>query len=49
MIVEIGSKYSGPPLDRPCLRHLPQGWVLEEAKQPWWLWLAHGLLRLIRG
>lgn len=30
--VVIGSKYSGPVLDRPCLRQLPRGWVLEETK-----------------
>jgi hypothetical protein len=26
----IGSKYDGPPLDRPCLRKLPSGWVIED-------------------
>lgn len=30
--VVIGSKYNGPVLDRPCLRQLPRGWVLEETK-----------------
>ena len=25
----IGSKYTGPELDRPCLRRLPRGWVLD--------------------
>lgn len=36
----IGSKYNGPSLDKPCLRRLPIGWVLEEARRapmvPWW-------------
>ena len=26
---QIGSKYSGPHLDRSPLRQMPQGWVLE--------------------
>lgn len=26
---EIGSKYEGPVLDKPCLRQLPSGWILE--------------------
>lgn len=30
--VAIGSRYNGPVLDRPCLRQLPRGWVLEETK-----------------
>ena len=25
----IGSRYNNPPLDRPALRRLPAGWVLE--------------------
>jgi len=25
----IGSRYDGPPLDRPALRQLPAGWELE--------------------
>ena len=29
----IGSKYTGEPLDRPCLRQLPRGWVLEETEE----------------
>lgn len=35
---QIGSKYTGPDYDRPCLRQLPSGWVLEEAQAPapWW-------------
>jgi hypothetical protein len=31
---QIGSKYNGPSLDRPCLRVMPPGWVLEEARTP---------------
>lgn len=26
---EIGSRYTGPALDRPCLRQLPREWHLE--------------------
>lgn len=37
---EIGSKYEGPCYDRPALRKLPPGWVLEETLSdvpaPWW-------------
>ena len=29
----IGSKYVGPPLDRPALRRLPDGWQLENAPE----------------
>lgn len=46
----IGSRYTGPSLDRPSLRQLPPGWLLEETKQDqrravWyrcrrWLWIA---------
>lgn len=38
--VEIGSKYDGPCFDKPCLRRLPIGWVLEGSIKPdrfrWW-------------
>jgi hypothetical protein len=27
---QIGSKYNGPPLDRPALRQLPHGWIVED-------------------
>lgn len=30
--VEIGSKYDGPVLDRPCLRQMPREWTLEETR-----------------
>ena len=49
MKIEIGSKYEGPPLDRPCLRQLPRGWVLEESREPWWLWCLRFVVRLLRG
>lgn len=35
----IGSRYTGPSFDRPALRRLPTGTVLEEASKPlpaWW-------------
>ena len=35
----IGSKYHGPDFQRPSLRQLPRGWVLEETranKYRWW-------------
>lgn len=33
--VVIGSKYDGPPYDRPALRRLPAGWVLSvETEEP---------------
>ena len=31
--VQIGSKYEGPPLDRPVLRQLPRHWILEDARE----------------
>ena len=29
----IGSKYTGPALDRPALRRLPAGWELEQERE----------------
>lgn len=47
---QIGSRYTGQSLDRPSLRRLPSGWVLEETLQDqhnlasWrvrrWIWIA---------
>lgn len=40
----IGSRYEGPRLDRPALRQLPSGWVIEEARKPipaWWRFWAN--------
>lgn len=31
--IQIGSKYEGPAFDRPALRQLPPGWVLDEPKR----------------
>ena len=33
MKVNIGSRYEGIPFDRPSLRQLPRGWVIEEARK----------------
>jgi len=30
--VQIGSRYEGQPWDRPALRRMPEGWVLEETR-----------------
>ena len=29
----IGIKYTGPPLDRPCLRRMPAGWYLTPERE----------------
>ena len=42
MKVQIGSKYSGPSLDRPCLRQMPREWELEETKKPPTNWSGVG-------
>lgn len=45
----IGSKYTGPDFDRPALRRLPSGTVLEESRKPlpaWWRFFTN-LDRLI--
>lgn len=39
----IGSKYFGPPLDRPCIRSWP-GLVLHEEKSPSVLWPIVGIV-----
>lgn len=49
MKVQIGSKYTGPSFDRPCLRSLPRGWILEETKVPLWKWALMFVVRLMRG
>ena len=41
--VEIGSRYFGPPLDRPCIRSWP-GLVLHEEKEPSALWPIVGIV-----
>ena len=50
-MVEIGSKYHGVQLDRPALRQLPRGWVLEETRTTpafWRFWFAsENLLMLL--
>lgn len=40
----IGSKYDGPPLDRPCLRAMPKGWVLHVEREPSVLWPIVGIV-----
>lgn len=30
----IGSNYSGPAMDRPCLRQMPREWVLDTGPKP---------------
>lgn len=32
-LVDIGSKYTGPSLDRPALRRMPEGWYLYEPEK----------------
>ena len=49
MKVEIGCKYDGPSLDRPCLRQLPRHWVLEETKESVWIVVARWIARLVTG
>jgi hypothetical protein len=39
--VDIGSKYEGIPFDRPALRRLPRGWVLEETRKTPLFWRAY--------
>lgn len=49
MKIQIGEKYTGPNLDRPALRKMPDGWLLEEDDKEGtifeqWLYAAIGLL-----
>lgn len=55
----IGSRYSGPDFDRPCLRQMPREWVLEidrpKQEPALWvkivllLWLIIGLVQIAKG
>jgi hypothetical protein len=34
LLVQIGSRYEGPRLDRPALRQMPRHWKLETEEKP---------------
>ena len=48
--VQIGSKYDGPCLDKPCLRQMPRHWTLEETRPQrvqWERWMTVALVLVL--